>query len=80
MMFDYYVWVWRQVITHVRESHRNLNQYTPHKGKLDNTMYTLTPGPYVRLPFAKSLQGRNRSSTLRMKSWFHSDRPALLSS
>jgi hypothetical protein len=35
---------------------------------------TLPLGHYVRLPFVKSLQDRNCSSTLRMKSWFHSDR------
>jgi hypothetical protein len=28
---------------------------------------------YVWLPFAKSRWGQNRSSTLMMKSWFHSD-------
>jgi hypothetical protein len=44
--------------------------------KPDNTMYARSLGPYVRLPSAKSLRGRNRSSTLGMKSWFHSDRPA----
>jgi hypothetical protein len=37
-------------------------------------MYALTLGHYVWLPFAKSLRDRNRSSTLRMKSWFPNDR------
>jgi hypothetical protein len=36
-----------------------------------------TVPPVERLPFAKSLRGQNRSSTLRMNSWFHSDRPAI---
>jgi hypothetical protein len=44
--------------------------------KPDNTTYTRSLGPYVRLPFVKFIRGRNFSSTLKMKSWFHSDRPA----
>jgi hypothetical protein len=36
--------------------------------KPDNTTYTRSLGPYVWLPFAKSLRGQNRSSTLRIKS------------
>jgi hypothetical protein len=36
--------------------------------KPKKTTYTRSRGPYVRLPFAKSLRGQNRSSTLRMKS------------
>jgi hypothetical protein len=80
MKFDYYVWVWRQVVTHIREYHGDSNQYTPGKANPDNMTYTLSPGPYVRLPFAKSLQGQNLSSTLKMKSWFYSVRLALASS
>jgi hypothetical protein len=38
-------------------------------------MYARSLGPYVWLAFAKSLRGQNRSSTLRMKSWFHNDCP-----
>jgi hypothetical protein len=32
MKFNYYVWVWRQVITHIRDCCGDLNQYTPCKG------------------------------------------------
>jgi hypothetical protein len=46
----------------------------------DNTTYALPLGPYIRLPFAKSFWGRNRSSTLGTKSWFHNDHPNLSSS
>jgi hypothetical protein len=42
--------------------------------QLDSMTHTLPPGPYIQLTFAKSLRGRNRSSTLGMKSWFHSVR------
>jgi hypothetical protein len=41
--------------------------------KPDNMTYAWSLGPYIRLSFTKSLRGRNRSSTLGMKSWFHSD-------
>jgi hypothetical protein len=68
MKFNYYIWMWQQVITHIRECHRDSNQYT----------WSL--GPYVRLPFAKLLRGQNRSSTLGIKFWFHSNRPTLSSS
>jgi hypothetical protein len=57
MKFNYYVWVWQQVITHIQECHGDSNQYTPCKGKPDNMTYTLSLRPYVRLPFAKSLRG-----------------------
>jgi hypothetical protein len=33
MKFNYYVWVRRHVITHIRECHGDSNQYTPGKGK-----------------------------------------------
>jgi hypothetical protein len=71
MKFNYYVWVWRQVITHIWECCEDRNQYKPCKAKHDNTTYALSPWPYVRQPFAKSLRAQNRSSTLGMKSWFH---------
>jgi hypothetical protein len=37
------------------------------KEKPDNPTYAQSLRPYVRLPFVKSLRGRNRSSTLGMK-------------
>jgi hypothetical protein len=45
--------------------------------KPNNMTYARSLGPYVRLTFAKSLQGQNCSSTLGMKSWFHSNRPTI---
>jgi hypothetical protein len=48
--------------------------------KPDNMTYARSLGPYAWLPFTKSLQGQNRSSTLEMKSWLHSDRPTRPSS
>jgi hypothetical protein len=41
--------------------------------KPDNTTYARSLRPYMHLPFVKSLRGRNRSSTLKMKSWIQSD-------
>jgi hypothetical protein len=46
----------------------------PIGGKPDNTICAQSLRPYVRQPFTKSLRGRNRSSTLGIKSWFHSVR------
>jgi hypothetical protein len=66
-----------QAITLIRGCCGDSNQYTPCKGKPDNMMYAQSLGPYVRLLFAKSLQGQNHSSTLGMKSWFHSNRPTI---
>jgi hypothetical protein len=48
-------------------------KYTAYKRKPDNAIYARSLEPYVRLTFAKSLWGRYRSSTLGIKSWFHSD-------
>jgi hypothetical protein len=69
-----------EAITHIRECHGDSNQYTHCKGKLDHTTCARSLGHYVRLPFAKSLRDQNRSSTLGMKSWFHSVRSARPSS
>jgi hypothetical protein len=56
------------------------SQFKPCKVTTDNTAYARSLGPYVQLPFAKSLRGQNHSSTLETKSWFHSDRSARPSS
>jgi hypothetical protein len=66
-----------QAITHIRGCHEDSNQYTPCKRKPDNTTYAQSLRAYVRLPFAKSLWDQNCSSTLGIKSWLHSDRPAI---
>jgi hypothetical protein len=41
------------------------------------TRCTQSLGPYVWVPYDKSLRGLNCSSTLGMKAWFHSDRPTV---
>jgi hypothetical protein len=73
-------WHGNQVITHIRECCGDSNRYTPCKGKLDNTTYARSLGPYVWQPFAKSIRGQIHSSTHWMKSWFLGDRPTLPSS
>jgi hypothetical protein len=46
--------------------------YNLAREKPDNAAYTLSPGPYVWLPFAKPIWVQNCSSTFKMISWFHS--------
>jgi hypothetical protein len=82
LIWTYVTWHFH-IMTATNKYHPYLRfrRYSNHlhlaREKPDNTTYARSLGPYVRLPFAKSFRGRNCFSTLRMKSWFHIDRPAI---
>jgi hypothetical protein len=59
-------------VSPISEGFVDINLYLVRK-KPYNMMYAQSLGPYIWLPFTKSLHGRNCSSTLGMKSRFHND-------
>jgi hypothetical protein len=45
-----------QSITHIQECHGDSNQYTPYRGKPDNTTYTGSLRPYVWQQFTSTIE------------------------